>query len=305
MVSLSSQRYQQLLVVVSLAVLSLSTPVQPTTLQGWSCLPMNRLGRRQCMREGPPRYKLALMLTMHSALRNQRTSPLLKLPGEIRNRIYGYVLGNPRWYVGTCYKKRGIEGDNVEVPRLYEETTPGHYNWVASFVPPLLSVSRQIHLETWLLLYSQSTFVVGRRPRSFFLWIASLPDLARLAIISLDLGILRLPSRLQGNDIVLYIHDDFYPRTSSPRIETDQRPANSSSPRHNVFASVGDMYGKLPSLKHLYLTVYWVGLSRIVQGDHQELVITCVGNEIEGVKAKLRPELAKTFELPDVHVHVD
>jgi len=33
MVSLSSQRYQQLLVVVSLAILSLSTPGQPTTLQ--------------------------------------------------------------------------------------------------------------------------------------------------------------------------------------------------------------------------------------------------------------------------------
>jgi len=65
------------------------------------------------------------------------------------------------------------------------------------------------------------------------------------------------------------------------------------------------MYGKLPSLKHLHLTVYWVGLSRIVQGNHQELVIPCVGDEIEDVKAKLHPELVKTFELPDVHVHVD
>lgn len=80
---------------------------------------MNRLGSRQCMREGLPRYQLALVLTMHSALRNQRTSPLLKLPGEIRDTIYGYVLGNPRWYVGNSQKKQDAEDNAYVMFNLY------------------------------------------------------------------------------------------------------------------------------------------------------------------------------------------
>jgi len=62
---------------------------------------------------------LALILTMHSSLRNQRTSPLLKLPGEIRDTIYGYVLGNPRWYVGNSQKKQDAEDNAYVMFNLY------------------------------------------------------------------------------------------------------------------------------------------------------------------------------------------
>jgi len=71
------------------------------------------------MRQGSPRYELALILTMHSAMRNQCTSPLLKLPGEIRNTIYEYVLRNPRWYVGNSQKKQDAEDNAYVMFNLY------------------------------------------------------------------------------------------------------------------------------------------------------------------------------------------
>ncbi|KAI4920404.1 hypothetical protein J4E85_009171 [Alternaria conjuncta] len=248
------------------------------------------------------------------AARNQRTSPLLKLPDELRNRIYGYVLGNRTWDVGYCHEKRDCEDKVYEVFRLYEnfrlyekfrlyeETEPNHYRTKSSFGSPLLEVSRQIHSEAWLLFFSHSKFA-ARRSMSFFLWLESLPDVARLAISSVDLGDIRLPIQIEGDSIVVSVYDALYPRTSFSPIDVQQRPASDSSWDHDIFDSLGDLYRRLPGLKNLHLTVNLVHGSQLA--SHQLLDSLYIGISDEEVKANLRLELAKIFALPDVHVNAD
>ncbi|KAF2132549.1 hypothetical protein P153DRAFT_382174 [Dothidotthia symphoricarpi CBS 119687] len=75
------------------------------------------------------------------AQRNQHDSPLLGLPAELRNKIYGYVL---------CGKTIAFE--------LFR-TVPGfdenNFN--------LLRTCRQIHAEAQLLPYAKNTFLIGDR----------------------------------------------------------------------------------------------------------------------------------------------
>ncbi|KAI4613386.1 uncharacterized protein J4E87_009853 [Alternaria ethzedia] len=231
------------------------------------------------------------------AARNQRTSPLLKLPGELRNRIYGYVLGTPTWYVGNSHQKRDANDNVYEVFQLYEETQRGHYRTKPSFGPPLLGVSRQIHLEAWPLLYALSTFQVGHS-RPFFIWIESLPDVARLAVSSVSLGEMTLKDHVDDPSVDFDLDDNDYPRTSFPPLDIHQVPAIQSHWDYNIFASLGDLYWKLPGLKHLRMTVR-VYYGRYRQGFQYRRV------EDEEMEAKLRPELAQVFALPDVHVDVE
>ncbi|KAI4641881.1 uncharacterized protein J4E78_010311 [Alternaria triticimaculans] len=235
------------------------------------------------------------------ALRNQRTSPLLKLPGEIRNTIYGYVLGHPVWYVGNSHEKRDAEGNVYEIFRLYEETQPGRHKPRASFGPSLLGVSRQIHLEAWPLFYSSSTFVVGN-PRLFFFWIDSLPEVARLAVASVSLAKLALHGRVNGTSVDLDVSDALYPRTSFPPLDIHQirqAPTLASSWEYNVLTSLGDVYWRLPGLKHLHLTV------KVTYGEFQGFHAPYRRVEDQDIEAKVRSTVANVFALPNVHVDSD
>ena len=238
---------------------------------------------------------------MHSAARNQRMSPLLKLPGELRNRIYGYVLGNSTWYVGHCYEKQDEEGNFYEVFRLYEETQPGRHKTKSSFGSPLLGVSRQIHLEAWPLRYSLSTFQVGY-PGSFFFWINSLPEVARLAVASVSLAKLALHGRVHGTSVDLDVSDALYPRTSFPPLDIHQirqAPTLASSWEYNVLTSLGDVYWRLPGLKHLHLIV------KVTYGEFQGFHAPYRRVEDQDIEAKVRSTVANVFALPNVHVDSD
>ena len=78
----------------------------------------------------------------NSAHQNQRESPFLRLPAELRNKIYGYVLG------GKDYKSpfwQAFESSQDELLRDKESLS-------------LLSVCRQIYKETSILPFQLNTF---------------------------------------------------------------------------------------------------------------------------------------------------
>ncbi|KAG9188716.1 hypothetical protein G6011_07421 [Alternaria panax] len=58
-------------------------------------------------------------------LRNQQASPLLRLPGEIRNAIYEYALGGHHIYLNEHYPKlrsiliRSVDGEQVSKHHLF------------------------------------------------------------------------------------------------------------------------------------------------------------------------------------------
>ncbi|KAF1959435.1 hypothetical protein CC80DRAFT_545818 [Byssothecium circinans] len=82
---------------------------------------------------------------------NQLHSPLLRLPGEIRNKIYEYALG------GLRFEKKGYG-----TTRVYAIEHPGNskiaHRSVASMALSLTKVCRQVHAETALLPYQLNAF---------------------------------------------------------------------------------------------------------------------------------------------------
>lgn len=86
---------------------------------------------------------IAFMLMQHtSATRNQRESPFLRLPAEVRNKIYDAALG------GRTYKfKDAIYRDHATLETNGERHVLG-----------LLLVCHQIYSEASLLPYSLNTF---------------------------------------------------------------------------------------------------------------------------------------------------
>jgi hypothetical protein len=84
----------------------------------------------------------------HSTEANQRNSPLLRLPAELRNQIYELVLRH------DCLSLALGRYLNLQPIRLYPD--PG------SRTLALLRVCRQDHFEAALLPYSLNTFVFTR-----------------------------------------------------------------------------------------------------------------------------------------------
>jgi hypothetical protein len=81
---------------------------------------------------------------MHSAERNQIDSPLLRLPGELRNIIYEYALDGRVWSIGYG----GWDSLSGDHPRVNDTTE-------SSDACSLLRVCHQIHTEAHhLLTYS-------------------------------------------------------------------------------------------------------------------------------------------------------
>jgi hypothetical protein len=83
--------------------------------------------------------RTAQLLTMHSSALNQTNSPLLRLPAELRNRVYEYVFGDVRLILGNCPGARIMTNTGHDVSALALATT-----------------SRQLYVETKLL-----PFVLG------------------------------------------------------------------------------------------------------------------------------------------------
>ncbi|KAF1359339.1 hypothetical protein EJ07DRAFT_77821, partial [Lizonia empirigonia] len=86
---------------------------------------------------------------------NQRESPFLRLPGEVRNRIYNLALGNrqimilhPRLYSAIRYSRR------------CHGTDPFEPNTVDKLLH-LTETCRQIHAETDLLVFKANDFRIG------------------------------------------------------------------------------------------------------------------------------------------------
>lgn len=79
---------------------------------------------------------------MDSARQNQRDSPLLRLPAELRNQIFQYALGCKTW----TFLVRESHQQTVYVPSRLEHALA------------LLAVCRQIYAETALLPFSLDTF---------------------------------------------------------------------------------------------------------------------------------------------------
>ena len=244
---------------------------------------------------------------MNSAALNQRTSPLLKLPGELRNRIYGYVLGKAEhWLVENPDAHLHAEGCSRTVFRIHVIVDEPNHLVKPTFGSTLMDVSRQIHEEAWTLLYARGTFKV-RWVDSFYLWLVSLPGAARSAIASVDLGYISMPGRKDGSRMVAYVQDNHYLRTTFPQLDISKVIRNDPFWNSYLWDSVGDICGQLPGLQHLHLTIR-VDWTLPIPSDYvnyQRLDTPYDGVERAEVVAQLRQELAKVFELPNVHVDID
>jgi hypothetical protein len=96
----------------------------------------------------------ACLLLMASSTEQNKQSPLLSLPAEIRNRIYRYAIGHHKFQmVKTMYKDyyelRCISGGR-------SDNQPGIWNEIHN----LPRTCRQLHKETRLLPYTLNTFAL-------------------------------------------------------------------------------------------------------------------------------------------------
>ncbi|KAH5409366.1 hypothetical protein HBI46_173170 [Parastagonospora nodorum] len=82
---------------------------------------------------------------------NSWRSPLLRLPSELRNRIYDYVLGGVYWNLTDVAPPRGPLPPPLRSPETYGA---------------LLRVSRQIFIETATLPFSLGSFQAWDKPAS-------------------------------------------------------------------------------------------------------------------------------------------
>ena len=101
--------------------------------------------------------------------RNSVVSPFLRLPGELRSKIYGYVLGGHALRIGYSphvRKTKTIKGQRYHVHaggglfnRLVEHEVIDHrYEKALSLHLGLLRVCRQVYGEAALLPYAMNTF---------------------------------------------------------------------------------------------------------------------------------------------------
>ncbi|KAF1840552.1 uncharacterized protein K460DRAFT_399468 [Cucurbitaria berberidis CBS 394.84] len=134
-------------------------------------------------RQDSKRFTRSLTAKMDEiALRNATESPLLRLPSEIRNRIYGYALGgqevNPRTVGGVRTKWR------LEC-RPYGSEARSYQAW--DRLLSLTYVCRLLHRETRLLAFSLNTFQI--QTVEFNDWLLLLNDDQKNAITTVIFGL--------------------------------------------------------------------------------------------------------------------
>ncbi|KAI4915817.1 hypothetical protein J4E90_004263 [Alternaria incomplexa] len=103
------------------------------------------------------------------ARQNQRDSPLLRLPAEIRHLIFGYALGGKTFYIHHDDRQGIAKNETVSKNTL-----------------ALLAVCRQVFAETALLPFSSNTFS-ATHPQVFNMWIEDFPSVFAEAVTSVRL----------------------------------------------------------------------------------------------------------------------
>jgi hypothetical protein len=123
---------------------------------------------------------------MHrSAARNQQQSPLLRLPGEIRNRIYEYALGGVILYV---YRPSKSPKPYHLLVRQAGSSLSSASSTGPSHTFSLTRVSRQIHAETQHLPVPLTHFRVRGGAGSFNAFLDRLSDSQRSAITTIQIA---------------------------------------------------------------------------------------------------------------------
>jgi hypothetical protein len=108
---------------------------------------------------------------MSSLERNARDSPLLRLPAELRNRVYELVLYEGRYnFAGNKYVDFDTGWESLDGVKVYAED----HNRLS-----LLRVCRQLYCDTALLPFSLNTFVFRSR---------SIRELAKESLSPLQAG---------------------------------------------------------------------------------------------------------------------
>lgn len=98
----------------------------------------------------------AVALILLRTIRNQRESPLLRLPAELRNKVYTYVLGG-REIELCCNESCGCGGR-----RRYGRVPRGKQGPVSHYPRSLLALletCHQVHGEARLLPFSSNMFL--------------------------------------------------------------------------------------------------------------------------------------------------
>ena len=105
------------------------------------------MSRMRC--KSVPNCGRAITTDSHSFERNATTSPLLRLPAEIRNEIFSYAMSN-----STITIAHTVATHNQSIP------SKGFYNPRPYPAASLLFVCRQIYSEIAILPYALNKFVV-------------------------------------------------------------------------------------------------------------------------------------------------
>ena len=125
------------------------------------------------------------MLTFHRIKRNQEESPLLRLPAEIRNRIYEYALGLGRTFRMDIRRNANLVG----VDKKSKEK-----NCLS-----LLRACRQIYAEAVLIPFRVNTFVFHGQ-HIFDEWTSTVLPIRREAVASIEL-------RTTSRRIMMWTHN--------------------------------------------------------------------------------------------------
>jgi hypothetical protein len=143
----------------------------------------------------------------YSESRNRRNSPLLRLPGELRNRVYEYAMSGVTISVFPAPKPWSPAQLHAHVADTATALTAMSS---PSDTISLTRVCRQIHVETRLLPFRAFTFHINS-DGSFSKFVDSLLPIQRDAISTIEMStpdaneggtLLHCVTRVTGNDFV-------------------------------------------------------------------------------------------------------
>jgi hypothetical protein len=110
-----------------------------------------------------------LELTLSREILNARTSPLLRLPAELRNHVYDYVFGNLVITTGIAtMHRRPLRRTHINLRRPSVRRTyiflsareQGSYKDL-KYLCGLMFVCRKLYMESQLPPFASSTFYIG------------------------------------------------------------------------------------------------------------------------------------------------
>jgi hypothetical protein len=244
------------------------------------------------------------MLKSYSAALNQRSSPFLKLPSEIRNIIYGHALGGTTLVVSFLPSKNENNDEKPERALRVIEARRCSHGAGTLLGSALLRVSRQIHEEAWLLPYSQNTFEFNH-DEVFFAWLQILHPSAKAAVSSISLGkairAYRTATRLYFKfHLAWFQYSSFVSLLDSPKVDQDH---SIHSPY--IMRGLEVIRNRLPGLKRCHLIVWariWKQNEGLLDPSLRTSVLSVAQDE---TTMKVLQEWVKKLELPNVRMDVE